>query len=81
MTNRTASAAAAELTALNAQDFVVHAKDMLHAQSFTASAEERAHLTAKADLIREITSSTAKVNVPVRVQDNGHIIGQLVFSL
>lgn len=81
MTNRTASAAAAELTALNAQDFVVCAKDMLHAQSFTATAGERAHLVAKANIIREITGSTAKVNVPVKVQDNGHTIGQLVFSL
>lgn len=83
MTNRTASAAAAELTALNARDFVFYAKSMLHTGGIELTADQRAHLARKADVVREITGTTDKVSLAINVQDvymPTYTMGKLVFK-
>lgn len=81
---KTITELAAELRALNSQDFVIYARTVLESQSVQLSAEQRAHLVRKADLIREITEETGKQNLAIEIRDiyaRDVVIGKVNFSL
>lgn len=63
------TAAVATLHELNSKDFVVYAKNMLHTGGFKLSADERAHLVAKADALRVILETSEPQSVVVAVKD------------
>lgn len=71
------------MTTNTAAQVTIYARDMLTAQGVTLSAEDRAHLKAKADKFRMITGTTAKTNIGVPVRDvySNALIGRLDYML
>lgn len=61
----------------------IYAKDMLYAQGFKLSDEQRAELKAGADRFRNLTGETdlTAMNVPVRDIYTESVIGYLTYNM
>jgi hypothetical protein len=74
----------ARSTELRANDFVVYATSVIYAQGVTLTAEQRAHLTARGDHLRNILGETAKQRIIVNVHDPRHPemkVGELMYMV